>query len=188
MSAPRWLRWRRGFMLHDKNGHEVKVGDYVTVLCKVRERHETEDYCNLTLDTAEPMPPSDNKTSLTLNECADGCLRKPWTETCGPRRWRANLMNDSFQDGYLAAKAKCEEDLERLRQRLAAAEQVIQSVEWSKLIRRVNATGYYNACPVCEQPRWNSDGDAIKKHSATCPLGKFLAALPSPPSTPEKET
>lgn len=60
-------------MPHDKHGKEVKVGDLVTITAKVTERHESEHYCNLTLETVEIMPRSDEglgpgqRTMLTLN-------------------------------------------------------------------------------------------------------------------------
>lgn len=54
-------------MPHDQNGHPIIVGDVVFVACKVIEVHESEDYCNLSLQTLEPMFPADNKSILTLN-------------------------------------------------------------------------------------------------------------------------
>lgn len=54
-------------MPHDKNGTELKVGDTVQVAAKVLSIQPTEDYCNLSLETVEPMYPGDTKSSLTLN-------------------------------------------------------------------------------------------------------------------------
>jgi hypothetical protein len=54
-------------MPHDKNGAVLQVGDRVTVLCEVKELHLTEDFCNVSLRTVEPMFPGDRHDTLTLN-------------------------------------------------------------------------------------------------------------------------
>lgn len=51
-------------MPHDKNGELLKVGDHVTMEFKVKEIHNTEDYCNVNLESVEGMPPLGTKTSL----------------------------------------------------------------------------------------------------------------------------
>lgn len=37
------------------------------VPCHVKEIHLTEEYCNVTLETAEPMYPGTNRTGIVLN-------------------------------------------------------------------------------------------------------------------------
>jgi hypothetical protein len=54
-------------MPHDKNGKLLKVGDTVNVPCIVKSVSSGEEYCNVTLETVEPMYPSDRKDSITLN-------------------------------------------------------------------------------------------------------------------------
>lgn len=54
-------------MPHDKQGAEVHVGDVVTVRCRVKEIHLTEQYCNVQLETVEPMYPGEGRSMLTLN-------------------------------------------------------------------------------------------------------------------------
>lgn len=54
-------------MPHDVNGDEVKAGDLVTVRCKVISVSASPDYCNLTLETVEPMHPGDSPVMITLN-------------------------------------------------------------------------------------------------------------------------
>lgn len=54
-------------MPHDMNGTELKVGDIVNVPCRVKEIHLTEEYCNVGLETREPMYPGDQKNHLSLN-------------------------------------------------------------------------------------------------------------------------
>lgn len=54
-------------MPHDKNGRELQVGDEVTVRARVTQIHAGEDYCNVNLETVEPMTPGDQKSAMTLN-------------------------------------------------------------------------------------------------------------------------
>ncbi len=54
-------------MPHDKHGNELKVGDKVTIECEVKNVDPHEDYCNLTVETVEPMHPGEDKTGITLN-------------------------------------------------------------------------------------------------------------------------
>lgn len=53
--------------MHDKNGTPLKQGDIVSVLCKVVNTTEGTEYCNMTVETVEPMYPGEYKTSVTLN-------------------------------------------------------------------------------------------------------------------------
>ncbi len=54
-------------MPHDKNGNLLKEGDTVLIEATVRTIQTGEEYCNLTVDTVEPMYPGDSKTAITLN-------------------------------------------------------------------------------------------------------------------------
>lgn len=54
-------------MPHDLTGRELQVGDTVWVPAKVTRIHAGEDYCNLSLETTEPMFPGNDKSALTLN-------------------------------------------------------------------------------------------------------------------------
>ena len=54
-------------MPHDNNRNQLAVGDMVTVLCKVKAIHNTEEYCNLDLETSLKMYPSENRSFFTLN-------------------------------------------------------------------------------------------------------------------------
>jgi hypothetical protein len=54
-------------MPHDKNGKQLEAGDLVTVEAKVTSVQPGEDYCNVTVETVEPMFPGDNKSTITLN-------------------------------------------------------------------------------------------------------------------------
>jgi hypothetical protein len=54
-------------MPHDKRGEELRVGDTVLVPCVVKAIHLTADYCNVDLETKEPMHPFAQKTALVLN-------------------------------------------------------------------------------------------------------------------------
>ena len=54
-------------MPHDRTGNMLKVGDVVTLRCRVKEIHNTEEYCNATLETCLAMHPGDNRTVVTVN-------------------------------------------------------------------------------------------------------------------------
>ena len=54
-------------MPHDKNGRVVSVGDRVMILATIKEIHLTEEFCNLTLVTLEPMFPTNQPSTMVLN-------------------------------------------------------------------------------------------------------------------------
>lgn len=54
-------------MPHDRDGEVLSVGDTVYVPVKITAIHLTEDYCNVNLETLQPMPPSHTRTELHLN-------------------------------------------------------------------------------------------------------------------------
>lgn len=54
-------------MPHDKRGTELHVGDTVMVPCRVKAIHLTEEFCNVDLETIEPMPPLGSTSAFTLN-------------------------------------------------------------------------------------------------------------------------
>jgi len=54
-------------MPHDKNGQVIEVGDEVMVPAVVKQVMTGEDYCNVTLETTEPMYPGEHKSGMTLN-------------------------------------------------------------------------------------------------------------------------
>lgn len=54
-------------MPHDIDGKKIKPGDVVIVRFKVKVVHETEEYCNIDLETCLSIYPSNNKSTLTLN-------------------------------------------------------------------------------------------------------------------------
>jgi hypothetical protein len=54
-------------MPHDRNGMLLNVGDRVTVEATVKSIVMQEEYCNVTLETACPMPPYTSPSTLTLN-------------------------------------------------------------------------------------------------------------------------
>lgn len=54
-------------MPHDRDGNRLSVGDKVLVPCLVKAIHDTEDYCNVDIETVAPMFPSDKRSALTLN-------------------------------------------------------------------------------------------------------------------------
>lgn len=54
-------------MPHDKNGQLLQVGDVVNLLCKVKHINTENEYCNLSLETVEPMYPGDYKTAISVN-------------------------------------------------------------------------------------------------------------------------
>jgi hypothetical protein len=54
-------------MPHDINGNLLKEGDQVSCLFVVKSITTGEEYCNVTLETVEPMYPGTHKTTLTAN-------------------------------------------------------------------------------------------------------------------------
>lgn len=54
-------------MPHDVNGRPIRVGDRVDVPCVVKTIYPGDEYCNLTLETAHPMYPSDRKDTIVVN-------------------------------------------------------------------------------------------------------------------------
>ena len=54
-------------MPHDINGMKLEAGDEVVVRCTITSVQPGTDYCNLSLETVEPMFPGDHKSSFTLN-------------------------------------------------------------------------------------------------------------------------
>lgn len=54
-------------MPHDRDGRLLNVGDHVLVPCNIKEIHITEEYCNVNLETSQPMYPGTHKSSLCLN-------------------------------------------------------------------------------------------------------------------------
>lgn len=56
-------------MPHDKNGHTLVAGDLVNIPARVREVYSTDGdaYCNVCLETVEPMFPTESKSTITLN-------------------------------------------------------------------------------------------------------------------------
>lgn len=54
-------------MPHDIHGKLLSVGDTVKVLCRVKEIHNTEEYCNVNLETLQPMYPGEHRSGIVLN-------------------------------------------------------------------------------------------------------------------------
>lgn len=54
-------------MPHDRDGERLGVGDTVLIPAHILAIHDTEDYCNVDLETVQPMAPLDARTPLTLN-------------------------------------------------------------------------------------------------------------------------
>ncbi|MEN3329015.1 MAG: hypothetical protein V7638_3822 [Acidobacteriota bacterium] len=54
-------------MPHDKNGNTLSVGDEVLIRAVVNRVDAGEEYCNVGLETVEPMFPGDYRSGLTLN-------------------------------------------------------------------------------------------------------------------------
>lgn len=66
-------------MPHDKNGKLVEKGAKVRVDFVVTEVYQTEGdgYCNASLETVEPMFPTENKCHLTVNAKQCEVVEKP---------------------------------------------------------------------------------------------------------------
>lgn len=54
-------------MPHDKGGRVLAIGDVVHVPCRIKDLSAAGDYCNVTLETVEPMYPSEHTSAITLN-------------------------------------------------------------------------------------------------------------------------
>lgn len=54
-------------MPHDKNGKLLEVGDLVHVPAVVTSISMGTDYCNVSLETVEPMFPGVQKSAMALN-------------------------------------------------------------------------------------------------------------------------
>ena len=69
-------------MPHDRDGTLLKVGNTVMVPARVKELNDTEEYCNVTLETLQPMHPGNSRSTLVLNakqvvKHDDGTNRSP---------------------------------------------------------------------------------------------------------------
>ena len=53
--------------MHDINGTELKVGDHVVIEGYILETSATEEFCNVKVETDEPMYPGDTKSIIWLN-------------------------------------------------------------------------------------------------------------------------
>jgi hypothetical protein len=54
-------------MPHDMNGNLLKPGDRVSMWFDVKVVQTGDEYCNLTLESVEPMYPGNSKTGLSVN-------------------------------------------------------------------------------------------------------------------------
>lgn len=54
-------------MPHDRDGKLLHVGDVVYVPAHVTAIEQTEEFCNVTLATSQPMYPGHERSTLTLN-------------------------------------------------------------------------------------------------------------------------
>lgn len=54
-------------MPHDKNGEPLVEGDLVMIPAVIKGISTGTDYCNLSLETVEPMFPGEHKTGISLN-------------------------------------------------------------------------------------------------------------------------
>jgi hypothetical protein len=54
-------------MPHDKNGNSLEVGDHIIIEGIISQVFTGEEYCNINVETLEPMFPGTNKSLLTLN-------------------------------------------------------------------------------------------------------------------------
>lgn len=69
-------------MPHDRDGALLKVGNTVMVPARIKELHDTEEYCNVTLETLHSMHPGDSRSTIVLNakqvvKHDDGTNRSP---------------------------------------------------------------------------------------------------------------
>lgn len=54
-------------MTHDRNGRVVVEGDIVNIPCRVKSVQAGIEYCNVTVETLDPMPPYSVPNTITLN-------------------------------------------------------------------------------------------------------------------------
>ncbi len=55
-------------MANDRKGEELNVGDVVMIPCVVKSIDSPHDeFCNITVETAERMYPCEHKTQIILN-------------------------------------------------------------------------------------------------------------------------
>lgn len=54
-------------MPHDRNGKPLAVGDRVNIPAIVRDVQPGDDYCNVRLETIEPMHPGPEVSTMYLN-------------------------------------------------------------------------------------------------------------------------
>ena len=54
-------------MPHDKNGNILQPGDQVIVRAVVNRVDAGDEYCNVNLETEEPMYPGDYRSAIVLN-------------------------------------------------------------------------------------------------------------------------
>lgn len=54
-------------MPHDRDGKLLGVGDSVLIPARIVSITDTEEYCNVSLETSQPMFPGDSRSSITLN-------------------------------------------------------------------------------------------------------------------------
>lgn len=54
-------------MPHDRDGRPLRVGDVAIVPVIIKEIHQTADWCNVTVETSEPMWPGHKYTTIVLN-------------------------------------------------------------------------------------------------------------------------
>lgn len=54
-------------MPHDAKGDQIYAGDMVNVRCRVKEVYQTDEFCNVIVETVLPMFPNNNATTITLN-------------------------------------------------------------------------------------------------------------------------
>lgn len=54
-------------MPHDRRNRELQDGDLVNVPCRIKRVSTEADYCNVELETVEPMPGNNTCTSMHLN-------------------------------------------------------------------------------------------------------------------------
>ena len=75
-------------MPHLKHGQVVNVGDEVVIRAAVKSVTTGEEYCNLTVETVEPMYPGDYKSSITINARqaeAPPTPGEPWPDVSGAK-------------------------------------------------------------------------------------------------------